>query len=148
MLGWRMPGRLQSKTEIWLNLHAGSHIHRRHVRTHSGTSLRTQAAGTQPRTTHAATQPRTHSTHAHARKHIRRHAPMHALGHPHARGCPHNHACAHKNPCAWAPKSTVAQKRLIAENHLEEQTLISRLQAIVSGAVKRRWGEVSPASRV
>lgn len=93
MLGWRMPGRLQSKTETWLNTHAckhaGTHTHRRtcthalrHLLTHAGAQAGSRTL------THAATHP-----HMHPHTHTRTHAPTRAS--THARGRPHKHACAH-----------------------------------------------------
>ena len=84
MLSWRMPGRLQSKTGIWLNMHACSNAstdaHRhprrdglRHPLTHAGGQARSHA----PTHTQARMYPRTHAG---------AQAPAHALR------CPRKHA--------------------------------------------------------
>ena len=108
MPGWRMPGKLQSKTEIWMNTQmcrqVGTHTHR-----HPCTHARTQA----PAHAHRgpSTQPRTlaHSyPHTHACKHIHKHAPMHALGHPHVHADAHTSTHAH---ATHAHKRTRAQAR-------------------------------------
>ena len=69
MLGWRMPGRLQSKTEIWMNTQmcrqAGSHTYRRPL-THAEAQARSHAhwhiltRAHMPTSTYVDTHPCTH----------------------------------------------------------------------------------------
>ena len=119
MLGWRMPGRLHSKTGTWLNMHAcshaGTHAHRRpcthalrHPLMHAGGQARSHAP------THASTYVPTHPRRRSGTR-ICSQMPTQArirTTHTHTRA----HACAHKNPYSWAPKSTVKRKRLIEES--------------------------------